>query len=113
MDNVIITKYSIYLIHGCLTMYIDVRYGNGDCQGFGGRRLLKLDDKSYDYGGRFIYGIMKAIDVKNLDQIVGKSARVISNEGGIVSIGHIIDDDKWFDISSLNDGDINNEYNKN
>lgn len=89
-----------------LTAWLNLDYGDGKHQGFGGHALYL--PKSYkhftnrgDYAGHFIFRCMEIAGVESWDKIKGRSIRVRfdDKDGGfsrkIISIGHIVNDD-WF-----------------
>ena len=84
---------------GLLTAWIQLDYGDSGHQGFGGYALYLPE--SYDhhelksFAGHFIFRSMQVAGANKWEDMKGKTIRVRSEDGLIVSIGHILKDD-WF-----------------
>lgn len=73
--------------HGILTLWIGLDYG-GTAQAFGGydvRRNLST----------WVQKIFEVLEVREWDDIKGKTIRVKSNHSSVYAIGHFMKD-KWF-----------------
>jgi hypothetical protein len=94
---------------GLLTAWLQLDYGDGKHQGFGGYVLYLPKDYDHhtikgDHAGHFIFRCMQIAGVEDWDKIKGKSIRVKFESGDgfqqkIIAIGHITKND-WFDPSS-------------
>lgn len=100
--------------HGVLTVWLYLNYG-GSGQGFGGYALYLPDGfkhhNIWGVAGHFIYRILQIADVKNWDQLQGKTIRVKQDDRSVYAIGHIVKDD-WFcpkeDFENLDCNDVAN-----
>ncbi len=89
--NAVIATANIYIQdHGLLTATLDLDYGDGGWQSFGGYNL------SGNFAGPFIRGVLDAIGVTDWNQIPGQPVRARTIDNRIYAIGHIIKD-LWFD----------------
>lgn len=83
---------------GLLDCWLELDYG-GTGQGFGGFCLYL--PKSFTHhsiesvAGHHLYRIMQVAGVEDWSAVVGRTIRVKATNGGVESIGHIINDD-WF-----------------
>lgn len=98
IKNAIIRKATISRSdYGCLMIWLDVEYGSGVHQGFGGYNLYngtkKVDVKSIM--GHYMWSLMDVAGVDDWDMIVGKCIRVEVVDHLVYRIGHIIED-IWF-----------------
>ena len=111
IQNAIIEAATIsYGDRGFLDVWITMDYG-GSGQGFGGYTLYL--PKSFSHhtiespAGHHIFRCMEIAGVTNWDKMKGKSVRVLTENGLIKAIGHIVKDD-WFnpseDYAQLNKG---------
>lgn len=88
--------------HGILTAFLDLHFGGGLYQGFGGFGFDYRPKKERIFTpacGHFIRKCLEIADVESWDQLVGKSIRVKRDEkwnSNIDAIGHITDD-IWFE----------------
>ena len=88
--------------HGIFTAYLSIEWPGAGC-GFGGYSLGKdVPAGASGYGSAYIQRILKTVGVEKWEDLKGKYIRVESQGlgGGIVRIGHIIED-KWFDPKEL------------
>lgn len=91
--NAVIATANIWIQdHGLLTATLDLDYGDGGFQAFGGYNL------SANFAGPFIRGILVALGVDDWKQIEGEPVRVKIIDDKVFSIGHIIKD-TWFSPS--------------
>ena len=86
--------------HGILTCFLNLNYG-GSGQGFGGYGLDGFDkakDKRIGtaWGMEFVRRVLETMEVDSWEKLSGKHCRVISDNGKVYKIGHIIKD-RWFD----------------
>jgi hypothetical protein len=104
--NAVVQDVTIGLEGPALYMWARLNYG-GTCQGFGGIVLGgRPDTTAGDHANQpniaaeHIVGLLRACGVENVHECVGKAIRVRRTcegmAGNIIAIGHIIDDDKWF-----------------
>lgn len=104
--NATIKSTYIRFDRGCLTLWLDLEYGNGTMQGFGGFHFDRsirdalVDDRREGtaYGTEFIRMVMLTVGVENWDDLKGKNVRVRRRDGYdgfITAIGHITKD-RWF-----------------
>jgi hypothetical protein len=101
--NAIIKNASItFESHGFLTVWLELDFGDGFGQSFGGYALYHQKSVNPatvpNYAGHFIWRCMEIAGVSEWSAIPGKSIRVrkpSENENYIEAIGHIIKDD-WF-----------------
>ena len=69
------------------------------------------------YSNKLFYRLFDIFDVRTLDELSGKYCRLLSNDKGILRIGHIVEDD-WFDpdvflitdVDESNDADEGGEF---
>ena len=83
-----------------LTTWLNLSYGDGGHQGFGGHCLYNpkfSKRREYNYAGHFIHRCLEVAGVSEWDKLPGRKIRVRkeSQFGRIIEIGHIKDDD-WF-----------------
>ena len=80
-----------------LSAWLNLDYGGGSHQGFGGWMLYRdLTTDKGNFGGHFILRCIEIGGVEDWEQLPGKTIRVrIGSDGLIKSIGHIVKDD-WF-----------------
>lgn len=97
--------------HGLLSAWLDLNYG-GSGQGFGGYSLYLPKDFTHstnqkNYCGHFIWRCMEVAGVSQWSDLAGKTIRVRASHSGVISIGHIVNDD-WFypraDFQKMNQG---------
>lgn len=87
---------------GLLTSMIYLKWNKSEegykfGQGYGGYLLASNNNCS-----KWIYNILKTVGVDKWEDLKGKYVRVkLKNHTQIEAIGHIIDDNLWFDIRSL------------
>jgi len=103
--NAVITGTRIGFDRGVfLCVWLDLDYGGGTCQGFGGYVLGGANDSKCsnhrdqkNICGEFIARCLEMADVEQWDKMVGKTIRVRKTDswGDIIEIGHIVKD-KWF-----------------
>lgn len=104
--NAVIKSASLQLDNGAfLSMWLDLDYGNGSGQGFGGYVLGALPDcaagkheSHSNIAAEFIVRCFIAAGVEKFNELAGKTIRVKkpTEWGGILAIGHIVKDDCWF-----------------
>lgn len=89
---------------GMLICWINIEYGDGGQQGYGGYQLdAQAGDDSYDrigteYGCQCIINILDTFGVKDWNALKGQYCRIAKKKGWnslIESVGHITED-KWF-----------------
>ncbi len=81
--------------HGIFSAYVHLKYGAGQ-QGFGGYDL-RVGGSAY----QFIDRVLRAAGVNCWEKLPGTHVRVDAEHSKVHSIGHIIDDDKWFDPKEM------------
>jgi hypothetical protein len=81
--------------HGILTAWLQLDFGDGGHQAFGGYGLYYPRDQSKSLAGKFIYRTLEVLGVRNWDNLQGMIVRVKRNDGLVVSVGHPIKDE-WF-----------------
>lgn len=108
VTNAIIESASIGLDRDIfLCMWLQLDYGDGLHQGFGGYVIGGLPNAAAgrhheqpNLAADFIVGCLRAADVDKVSQLAGKSIRVRRTDegfgGDIIEIGHITKDDRWF-----------------
>ena len=74
--------------HGILSSMIDIE-ADGWGQGFGGWSLTGKEMAI------FVEGVLKALEVKKWEYLVGKNVRIDHSHTGVEGIGHIYKDN-WF-----------------
>lgn len=95
IKNALIKKTMLgYEGHGIFTAFLIMDYG-GIGQGFGGWAIKEC-------ASQFILGVLDCLELETWEEIPGKHCRVAIEKGLIQGIGHILYDDKWFYLSSLN-----------
>lgn len=95
-NNAIITGYSLRIECGALTLWLNLKYGDHRCQGFGGWALQTSDKDEYEGpAGYYIYKVLQICGVDDLSKVVGKAIRVTHDDQKVYSIGNIIED-SWF-----------------
>lgn len=109
ISNAKITGVSISMAdHEMLTFWVSVKGWGWGCNvgGYGiGRGYLGAEPDEFTAesgcGLEAMMRIMDAVGVEKWEDLVGKYCRVGHDGPGstITGIGHIIDEDKWFDIS--------------
>lgn len=82
-----------------LTADLELEYGDGSSQVFGGYALYLPKAYSHheikSYAGHFIFRCMQIAGVEDWKDLIGKSIRVKASYNEIYAIGNIIKDD-WF-----------------
>ncbi len=86
---------------GFLTGWLHLKYSGGSGQGFGGHTLylpkgFGHHDAKAGYAGHFIWRCMEIADVTAWSKMPGKAIRVKIEDGLIVAIGHVLNED-WFE----------------
>jgi hypothetical protein len=76
--------------HGILTSFVQLNYGGGSRQGFGGYDL-RYENRLHDW----VESLMEVFGVRDLADIKGKPCRVKVEDGLVRSIGHFTGD-RWF-----------------
>ena len=111
ISNAVVKTVNVGFHNGfCLTVWVTVKHAGGGEQGFGGFALGGTrsagcgDHRNQpNLAGEFLVGLLLACEVDDLSDCVGKAIRVAREDAGfsasIVAIGHILDDDKWFNPS--------------
>lgn len=92
--------------HGLLSAWLNLSFGDGLHQGFGGFTLyLPKDFKHHggkNYAGHFIFRCLQVAGIGEWSKLPGRTIRVRHDKEGlgasILAIGHIVKDD-WFDPS--------------
>lgn len=79
--------------HGILTAFLHLEHERGH-QGFGGY-ILYSPNSGRDVSGKFIWRCLEVLEVRDWNDLKGKSLRIKIGEGLIRSIGHVIKD-QWF-----------------
>jgi hypothetical protein len=105
--NAIIQRASIQIDRDCfVTVYLECKRGDGWHQSFGGHVIgadptVKAGELGVpNIGGSWLWNVMRVAGVEKWADVPGKAIRVRVGDGfsGIIeAIGHIVDDDKWFD----------------
>ena len=100
IKNAIIKSASINMgDRGLLTADLQLEYGNGTSQVFGGYVLylpsFYSNHELKSYAGHFIFRCMQIAGVEDWKDMVGKSIRVKASYNEIYAIGNIIKED-WF-----------------
>ena len=85
--------------HGYLAACVDLDYGDGTRQGFGGYTLFNpAKPEGRNFCGWYLLRVLEIADVIEWGKLPGKAVRVRKKSGefdAIEAIGHIIKDD-WF-----------------
>lgn len=93
-----------YEDHGIFTAMLYLEWGGGG-QGFGGYGLdqyVKDSDRIGTAAGlTFVMRCCETAGVATWEQLVGKHIRIEHDWSKIHRIGHITDDDKWFDPAAM------------
>jgi len=91
IQNARITGASIFIERGMLTIFVDVEYGDGGGQSFGGYDLSR-----HNGAARFICRVLEVVGVETWADLQGKTVRIKGEPWGrIDSLGHFMQD-KWF-----------------
>ena len=108
ITNAIIEKAEISLSRGfILDCNLTLKLQSGGMQGFGGYVLGGISGKAGGHeaqpnvAAEFICSVLRAAGVESFSCLAGKPVRIQkgSINGRIEAIGHILDDDKWFNPS--------------
>lgn len=85
-----------------LSMWVNLNYGESG-QGFGGYMLYGPKGWSChntaNIAGHFIWRILEVSGVSDINKMKGKTVRARVEDGIVVALGHIIEDD-WFEPRS-------------
>jgi len=92
IDSAVISSYD-----GFLTVVLQLRYGGGCEQVFGGRALYfpPRDISNASVAGHFVWRSMEVAGAREWSEMKGKTIRVKADDESVSAIGHIIEED-WF-----------------
>jgi len=102
IKNAIITNTQITEHQGCLTIWINLDYGDSSGQSFGGYALFQPKYPENCIAGKWIWEIMHVVGVSEWSLLKGKVIRVMvkDTQSAIIAIGHIVNDN-WFNPKEL------------
>lgn len=85
--------------HGVLSSFVQLDYGDGAHQGFGGYQLSRAKNGPTAAAGLWITRILEVLEIGRWENLKGTPCRADVQGGLVRRLGHFTKD-KWFDMAA-------------